>query len=114
MGMIVYLTGAVIIDMRNDDQQYRRNEQPVVVFHKKLLQHQENKTGIEKGHGQQTVMVFSEAMPEWICADYQGQPDHSDFKSKVVNDIDTEQGKTAEKQRKEGTMNGTGQWGPDP
>jgi hypothetical protein len=80
-----------------------------MVFQKKLFQYQEYKAGKEKRHGQQAVMVFPVAMPERISADGQGQPDHADLKSQVMDDIDPEQRETAEKQGQEGTMNGTGQ-----
>lgn len=109
MGMIMYLAGAVIVDMCDHDQEYGRNQQPVVVFEEKLFQHQEHEAGIEKRHGQQAVMVFPVTMPERIGADGKCQYDHSDLKPEVMYDIDPEEWQTAEEQGQEGTMNGTGQ-----
>lgn len=80
-----------------------------MVFEEKLFQYQEHKPRIKQPHGQETVVVLFIAMVEGIRPDHQGQPDHTNLESEMMNDIDAKKREGAEKQRQQGTMNGTGQ-----
>ena len=55
------------------------------------------------------MVVEPVAMPEGIGTHQQGQYDHADLKTQMVNDIDTEKRETGKEKRQEGTVNGTGQ-----
>jgi len=80
---------------------------------KKLLEHQESKATVKNCNWQDAVMVFPVAMPERISTDRQCQQDHPNFKPGMMNDIDSKQRKAAHEQRQHGTMNSTGQSGPN-
>ncbi len=106
--------GFIVDKVGGNDQGNSRNQQPGFVINKKLFQHQKNKTTKEKGKGQQAVVVFFITMIKGIGTNAKSKQDHPDLKSGIVNNVYTKQGQAAEKQRKQGTVYGTGQRGPDP
>ena len=114
VGMVVYPAKTEIEEMGRDDKQHRRCQQPGCIMNKKLLQHQADEPGNKECERHKAVVVFAVTMPEGIRADGQRQYDHSHFKTRMMDDINTKQGKAAEKKREKGTVNGTGQRGPDP
>lgn len=95
VGMIMYTTKPEIQQMGCDDQQNSRNQQPVLIFDKELLQDKENNTGNKQGKRKQAVMMFSVTMKKRIGANTKSQPDHPRFKSRVMNNIDAKKRQTA-------------------
>ena len=73
--------------MCRDDQGYSRNEEPGLVLYKELFQHQEDKAREENYLGKVAMMMFAVAMPEGDGTYREGQPDHTDLKEEIVDNI---------------------------
>lgn len=99
--------------MGDDDEQYRRNEQPGFVADKKLFGNKENKTRKKNNQRKRAVVVFFVPVVQRIRTNAKGQDNHSCFKNYIMNDIDSKQWQAAEEQRQQGAMDGAGQRCPD-
>ena len=68
-------------------------------MNKKLLYHQKNKSNNKKQQWHKAMMMLFEPMVKRIRANTKSKHNHSNLKSSVMNNIYTEQRKTAHKQR---------------
>lgn len=82
-------------------------------MHEEFFHHEKYKTSEKQRERYQAVMVFFITMIKGVGTDTKSQPDHTPFEEDIINDIDAKQRQTAEKQGQQGTMNGTGQRGPN-
>lgn len=108
MGMIMYPAGTVIDQVCRNDQDYARYQQPQLVFMKTCFSTSRVKPSEKSGRAEDYGGVFKPVIKR-IGPHYKCQSDHSHFKTGIVNNIHSKQGQATQKQRQEGTMNGTGQ-----
>lgn len=111
--MIMYPAGAEIVNMGSHDKEYRGDQQPELVLVKDLFENQETETGQENQERKGAVMVLFKPVIKRPGPDEESQYNHPHFKSDIIDDVDSKKGETAHEQGEEGTMNGTGQRGPD-
>jgi hypothetical protein len=103
-----YLAAEAVVDeMCGNDQGDRRNEKIQLVPVIGLLEKKHDDAGPKKQVWNQASVVFSVTMPEGIKSNNYGYQDHSQLKTQVIDDIDTQHRQTGHYQGKYGTMNGT-------
>ncbi len=99
MGVVMRPTAANVEQVGIDDQDHCRNQQEELVIRKELFKDQKTASRQKNQPGGQAVMVFLVAVIHRVTADDQGQHDHSQLKTQVMNDVDAEQWQTGQQQR---------------
>jgi hypothetical protein len=79
-----------------------------------LLGEQEKHAGGKQHEGNIAAVVPDKAMAKGQDPQYKRKDDHAGFKEGVVDDIDAQKGKAAQKKRQYGAVNCTGNGSADP
>jgi hypothetical protein len=106
VAMIRLFTSPVIGPVAGNDKQNCRDEETEQIGMKILLQNQQRNARREEYYWINFVMMFFVTMPKRIKPYSEGQYDHQQFETYIVDDIDAEKGKAGKHQRKHSAVYG--------
>ena len=89
VGMVMNATSPVILNMRSNDQNNGRNQDPNLYGQKKLFDRKQDNSGGKQEPRLNAVMMFFISMIHRVTANCKGQGNHSDFKTYMMYDIDS-------------------------
>jgi len=104
---------AKIQDMSCDDQDDGKRQEPEFIFVPDLFGHQEGQADNEHEQGDGLPVVPPITVPQGAGSYEKGQQDHSIFKNRVVDDIDTQYRETGYCEGQDRTVNGAYDGGGD-
>lgn len=91
--------------MCGDDQNDGKRQEPEFIFVPDLFGYQEGQADNEQEQGDCLPVVAAIAVPQGAGSYQEGQEDHSIFKNRVVDDIDTQYRETGYREGQDGTVN---------
>lgn len=94
MRMVVHPAVAIVEQVRGNDEDHGKRQDPELVVMPHLFGNQQNNAAGKQCPGQHAVVMFLVTMPQGIGSDGKGQEDHEIFKRLVFDNIDPENRET--------------------